>query len=354
MSTFFPTSDEGAPLIRNPFKNAPIINRIFGGSSIFRTKQLFERNASGSTDNGALKGVLDELEQSSNISKRYIVLGVLLMLTHLAEGVIAMMLLEDWPYYDAAYFVIVTLTTVGYGDLSPTTNKSKIFVIFYALVSICIVSSYLGYFVGLFLDRQETMLLETIMDGNGDEEEEGSDLTPKDRIIKATEGVGETEVRSMTYSLILLSIVLAGGVCIFKYMEKLSLLDSIYATVISSTTIGYGDLSPTHEKTKIYMTIWLILSTITLAKVIGDFTDIRLQAKEKAVARRVLTATVDKKSLKALDSNDDGVISWGEYLGAMAISLGHMSQDDIDTIRTRFNQMDKNKDGFIKDTEIIR
>lgn len=355
MSTFFPGENEGeqTSLIGKTFRNAPIINRIFGGTHMFRTQQLFEKNASnGSSENGALKSVLEELEKSSRVSKRYIMLGVLLMLTHLAYGVIAMMLLEDWTAYDAVYFVIVTLTTVGYGDLYPTTDKSKIFVIGYALVSICIVSSYLGYFVGLFLDRQETLLLETIMDGDPDEEEDGADLAPKERIIRATEGVGETEVRSMGYSGVLITIVLISGVCMFKYMEELSLLDSIYATVISSTTIGYGDISPTNEKTKKYMTVWLILSTITLAKVVSDFTDLRLQAKEKAVARRVLTATFDKKSLKHIDANDDGVVSWGEYLAAMVVTLEKMTQEEVDTIKTRFNQMDRNKDGLIKDSEI--
>jgi voltage-gated potassium channel len=40
---------------------------------------------------------------------------------------------EDWTIVEAFYFCIVTLTTVGYGDLSPTTDATRIFTVIYIL-----------------------------------------------------------------------------------------------------------------------------------------------------------------------------------------------------------------------------
>jgi len=40
---------------------------------------------------------------------------------------------EDWTLVEALYFSVVTLTTVGYGDLSPTTAGTQIFTIIYIL-----------------------------------------------------------------------------------------------------------------------------------------------------------------------------------------------------------------------------
>ena len=40
---------------------------------------------------------------------------------------------------DSVYFVVVTLTTVGYGDLTPTTPVTKIITIFYGLNGIILI-----------------------------------------------------------------------------------------------------------------------------------------------------------------------------------------------------------------------
>ncbi len=43
---------------------------------------------------------------------------------------------EGWRIIDALYFSFITLTTIGYGDLTPKTDAAKIFTMFYAAAGI--------------------------------------------------------------------------------------------------------------------------------------------------------------------------------------------------------------------------
>ena len=46
-------------------------------------------------------------------------------------GTIVYRVLEDWSWVDSLDLSVITLATVGYGDLAPSSAASKIFTVFY-------------------------------------------------------------------------------------------------------------------------------------------------------------------------------------------------------------------------------
>jgi len=60
-------------------------------------------------------------------------------------GVLFYRFVEHWSWLDCLYFAVCTLTTVGYGDLTPTTDASKIFTMVFLISGMGI----LGAFVAL-------------------------------------------------------------------------------------------------------------------------------------------------------------------------------------------------------------
>jgi len=74
-----------------------------------------------------------------------------IMFLLLLSGTIFYVSHEGWSYLDPLYFCVTTMSTVGYGDLTSTSNISKIFAIIYTFISI-------GVFLGLASKLARAML----------------------------------------------------------------------------------------------------------------------------------------------------------------------------------------------------
>jgi hypothetical protein len=68
-------------------------------------------------------------------------------------GVAFYTIVEQWSWLDALYFCIVTLGTVGYGDITPTTQLGKIFTIIYIIVGLVIIGGFFATAGELFREH---------------------------------------------------------------------------------------------------------------------------------------------------------------------------------------------------------
>ena len=53
-----------------------------------------------------------------------------------AAGAVAYHVLEGWPLIDSFYFAVVSMATVGYGDLAPKTPAGRLFTIGFLILGI--------------------------------------------------------------------------------------------------------------------------------------------------------------------------------------------------------------------------
>lgn len=93
---------------------------------------------------------------------RQIIYSIMTVLFLLLVGVFFFNNSEGWSYTDSFYFSTMTLTTVGYGDLVPTTDHSKIFTAIYTLVGIAVMLYVLGSVVNVIIHERAEKFKKTV------------------------------------------------------------------------------------------------------------------------------------------------------------------------------------------------
>lgn len=64
------------------------------------------------------------------LQNKKILIGFLITITFLAIGTAGYMVLEDFPLLDALYMTVITITTVGFGEIHPLSSTGRIFTMF--------------------------------------------------------------------------------------------------------------------------------------------------------------------------------------------------------------------------------
>ena len=68
----------------------------------------------------------------------------ILVVATLATGTLFYSMIEGWSLLDSFYFSAIALTTVGYGDLAPSTPAGKLFTVFYIFAGLGIVIGFVN------------------------------------------------------------------------------------------------------------------------------------------------------------------------------------------------------------------
>jgi voltage-gated potassium channel len=104
--------------------------------------------------------------QSKFNTRNKLYLASTTLMAWIVVGTFVFYRLEDWTRIEAFYFSVVTITTVGYGDLAPTSDLSRLFTAVYILVGVSIGIATLGYIGSEILQNRERKYTERIIKNN--------------------------------------------------------------------------------------------------------------------------------------------------------------------------------------------
>lgn len=271
--------------------------------------------------------------------------AVILLVLYLALGVVIYWFnrhnftaTETHPIVDALYFCIVTMCTIGYGDITPNSTATKIFSILFVLIGFGFIDILLSGMVSYVLDLQENHLLRTVK-GRG--EKDG-----RSYLVDVKKGRMRIRMKvALALGVVVLCIGL--GVTVMHFVERLGWVDSFYLSVMSVTTVGYGDHAFKTLHGRIFAAIWLLVSTLAVARAFLYLAEARVDKRHRRMAKWILGQDMTVAEFLAADIDNNGFVSKSEYVIYKLKEMGKVTEKDIMQISEKFDRLDTGNCGKI-------
>eukprot|EP00250_Pteridium_aquilinum_P009091 c18436_g2_i1 orf=170-1777(+) len=241
-------------------------------------------------------------------------------------------------FVDAIYFCIVTMCTIGYGDITPTTPFAKLFSCVFVLVGFGFIDILLSGMVNYVLDSQEALLLHAVAAGHH--------VTAKKYLVDIKKGRMRIRLKvALAFGVVVVCIGV--GTFVLHYLETLGWLDSFYLACMSVTTVGYGDHAFKTLPGRLFASIWLLVSTLAVARSFLYLAEARIDKRHRLIAKLVLEKEMTLGDLVAADLDNDGCVSKSDFVVYKLKQMGKIYEKDVMDICTQFNRLDMENSGKI-------
>uniref|UniRef100_A0A803MV51 Potassium channel domain-containing protein n=1 Tax=Chenopodium quinoa TaxID=63459 RepID=A0A803MV51_CHEQI len=285
-------------------------------------------------------------------SQSVVIQAFVLLLIYLSFGVLIYWLnrthfsvRETHPVIDALYFCIVTMCTIGYGDITPNSATTKLFSVLFVLVGFGFIDILLSGMVTYVLDLQENYLLRTVKAGKREDQ-------AKSVLVDVKKGRMRIRMK-VALALGVVVMCIGVGVGVMHFVEKLGWVDSLYLSVMSVTTVGYGDRAFTSLSGRCFASIWLLVSTLAVARAFLYLAEARIDKRNRLLAKRVLGQDMTVSQFLAADMDNNGFVSKSEYVIYKLKEMGKVSDKDILLICKKFDQLDAGSCGKITLADLV-
>ncbi|KAJ6901434.1 two-pore potassium channel 1-like [Populus alba x Populus x berolinensis] len=232
------------------------------------------------------------------------------------------------PILDSVYFCIVTMTTVGYGDLVPNSALVKLLACVFVFMGMALVGLILSKAADYLVDKQEILMIKALHM----HEKPGPAASLK-----------ETETSKVKYkcylALAILSVLMLVGTVFLYMVEDLDIIDAFYCVCCTITTLGYGDKSFSTGGGRLFALFWMLTELFT-------------ESRQRTLVHWVLTRKTTNLDLEAADIDDDGVVGAAEFILYKLKEMGKISQEDIALVMEEFEDLDVDQSGTLSDSDI--
>ena len=259
----------------------------------------------------------------------------------------------------------------------PTSQSGRAFTAFYALCGVAVIGNLVSYFGEKVAEKSQASMKEaadkndnkfvemltrknterqlaqvdaTQVDStqvNGATKKETTDLTPQDSMTY------KSFLRENWVFLPLLVVFAVGSWAEIMNDQGGTAIDVLYYTVVTLTTVGYGDFSPDDQLMRGLATLLIPLSTFAMATLIGRFAEFQLHKRDVRQQAKKWEKGFNKEDLLKMDEDGDGQVSKREFVYFMLISSEKATKAYLDRLEALFDELDDDGSGYLDENDFI-
>jgi len=251
---------------------------------------------------------------------------------------------DDWTLEDAWFFSVVSLTTVGYGVLTPSEGTNHVVTTMFIICSVTAGTIAVGTITATsitsVLESADKLILETDPDKEP--------MRPGLAFALAWKRLRTH--RLITLGLcILVALIGSGFMCL---LEGWSYADAFYFSVVTMSTVGYGDMNP-KPKHRFAASIYVLLCTAVFAFSISQLLATFVSRARAESAREFMRTALTIEKLNTMDVNGDQSVSKAEFRIFMLTRLGFVDQATMNEIDASFDLIDADGSGTLDVDDLV-
>ena len=269
----------------------------------------------------------------------------------------------------AFYFICSDIYLRRYGDITPKTKIGKIVTLIYGLSGISLLGVAIGTIGNKLMERQDQLMDIATEDMHYFMNKIDRLILhyPKHAINDSGDGSGASTVGSITAirqaqpplvaqivqsifqpsELATVALLLLGGLYMGK-LENWSTVDSIYFSVITSCTLGYGDFYPTTRKGKLYAILYIPVAVAITGELLGVVANTVMEYRKKIYYNKILNKELNLERLLQMDTNRNGKVSMQEYIEYLLVEeMDIISSDQLSKMKESFHKLDVDGGGYL-------
>jgi hypothetical protein len=284
-------------------------------------------------------------------SKRFQLFGMALALCLCGVG--AVMTQGGLDFITACYVMAQVVTTVGYGDITPRSDVAKLCVSAYSLVSLVVIAYVLNDLMSAMMEWQEQYVAKSARTGDQRcsflRDETLKNLLKSTLLFFAFLGFGTVFYRLQENC----TCGYRGGSIKSQFVQGCdpsnydscvatggitkSFIDTFYMSVITLTSVGFGDYRPDSQRGRIVAIFWMPVGVAVTGKWVSSVTAFLFERKRQG-RESVQDADSLEEFAKSLDSNEDGELTRGEHHLYWLVTKGLISREALADMDASYKQ----------------